>query len=196
LKEFIMTTLTSLHVETGEARRGAGSGWGWIVALGAALIAFGVLAFFNLPTATAVSVYAVGIYMIIAAGVQAAGAIAARSWGGFALMLLSAILYGVAGAMTIMNPVLAATALTLMLALALIFSGATRIAWSLALRGLPGWGWITASGVVSILAGIVFIAGWPADSVFLLGVVLAVDLTFQGAMLTGLGFALRGLAKA
>jgi uncharacterized membrane protein HdeD (DUF308 family) len=58
-------------------------------------------------------------------------------------------------------------------------------------HGLPGWGWITASGVVTLITGIVFVAGWPADTLYLLGVILAVDLTFQGAMAIGCGFALK-----
>jgi len=190
-----MTTFTSLDIGD-DVRRDMGSRWGWFTALGIALVALGVLAYFNLPTATTVTVYAVGIYMAIAGGFQVVAAIAARTTGGFALMLLSSILYCVAGALTILNPTLAASVLTLMLALALIFSGGMRIWWGVALRPLGGWGWILASGIISILAGIVFIAGWPANSAYLLGVVLAVDLTFQGAMLTGLGFALKDLVKS
>jgi uncharacterized membrane protein HdeD (DUF308 family) len=70
-----------------------------------------------------------------------------------------------------------------------------RIWWSMVLRSLPGWGWSTASGIVSVVAGIVLIAGWPADTVWLLGMVLAVDLTFQGATAIGLGIALKDLTK-
>ena len=98
--------------------------------------------------------------------------------------------------MTIANPTLAAQVLTLMLAFALVFSGVMRIWWSVMLRVVPGWGWITASGVVSILAGMVFVAGWPADTVYLLGMVLAFDLTFQGITAVALGFTLKSVAAA
>jgi uncharacterized membrane protein HdeD (DUF308 family) len=49
--------------------------------------------------------------------------------------------------------------------------------------------------IVSVLAGIVFLLGWPADSAYLLGIVLAVDLTFQGAMAIAWGVALREITK-
>ena len=190
-----MTTLTNSRPYASEPR-GFGSGWGWFVALGIALIGLGALAYYNLPAATMASVYAVGIFMVVAGVMQLFGSIAARTRSGFAFMLLSAILYCAAGVLTLVNPLLAASVLTLMLAFALIFSGVTRIAWSFALRGERGWGWITASGVISIVAGVVFIAGWPADTLYLLGVVLAVDLAFQGAMLVGLGIALKDIVKS
>jgi uncharacterized membrane protein HdeD (DUF308 family) len=168
--------------------------WGWLVAFGVALVALGAAAFYNLPTATLVSVYAIGILMLIAAFARLAAAFLVRSWGGLWL-LLDALLYGAAGVLAIVNPTLGAKALTLALAFSLIFSGATRIAWSLALQPLSGWGWMTVSGIVSVLAGIVFIAGWPADTVYLLGMVIAVDLTFQGVTSIGWGLALKEITK-
>jgi len=189
-----MTTLTGSHIDTDTTKAGIGSAWGWFIALGVVLIALGALAFFNLPAATAASVYAIGIFMLVGAGAQLGTAFLVRSGGGFGL-LLSALLYGLAGILTVANPMLAAKAFTLMLGLALIFSGVMRIGWSMVLRSLRGWGWLTASGIVSVIAGIVFTAGWPTNSVWLLGMILAVDLTFQGATAIGWGLALKEIAK-
>lgn len=188
-----MTTLTGTGIDG--ARRDIGSQWGWFLAMGVALVVLGVLAFFNLPTATKVSVYTIGILMLLGAGAQLATAFVARGAGSFVMLLLSAILYGVAGYFTFANPDLAAKAYTVVLAATMIASGALRIGWSLALRALGGWGWSLASGVVSIIAGAMFLAQWPADATWLLGMVLAVDLTFQGAMAVGFGLALREIAK-
>lgn len=189
-----MTSITKSDIAM-PSRQEIGSSWGWFVALGVLFIVLGAIAFSNLPAATTVSVYAVGVLMLIGAISQLAGTFYARSWSGFGLLLSSGLLYGVAGAIVIANPTLGAVVFTLMLGASLIISGAMRTWWSLGLRELPGWGWITASGVVTLVAGIVFVAGWPADSVYLLGMVLAVDLTFQGAMAIGWGFALKALAK-
>lgn len=189
-----MTSITKSDIAM-PARREIGSSWGWFVALGVLLIVLGVIAFSNLPAATTASVYAVGILMLIGAISQLVGAFYARSWSGFGLLLSSALLYGAAGAIVIANPTLGAWVFTLMLGASLVVSGAMRIWWSLYLRELPGWGWITASGVVTLIAGIAFVAGWPADTVYLLGMILAVDLTFQGAMAIGCGFALKEFAK-
>jgi uncharacterized membrane protein HdeD (DUF308 family) len=48
-----------------------------------------------------------------------------------------------------------------------------------------------ASGVVSVLAGVVFVLGWPVNSLWLLGMVLAIDLTFQGVCAIAFGLALK-----
>jgi uncharacterized membrane protein HdeD (DUF308 family) len=105
-------------------------------------------------------------------------------------------LYGAAGIFAIVNPKLAATALTLLLAFALIFSGITRIRLTSVMPPLNGWGWIAASGLVSVLAGLVFIHFLFTNSVWLLGMALAVDLTFQGAMVFAFGVALRATTAA
>ncbi|HVO89923.1 MAG TPA: HdeD family acid-resistance protein [Casimicrobiaceae bacterium] len=172
-------------------REDASSGWGWFVALGVGLIALGMLAFSNLAAATTVSVYMVGVAMLIGALVQIVAIFFVRDWPGFTLALVGALLYGAAGVFTIMDPTLAGKALTLWLAVSLIFSGGMRIWWSTRLQPLPGWAWVTLSGIVSIIAGVVFMAGWPADTVYLLGIVLAVDLTFQGASAIGFGIAVK-----
>jgi hypothetical protein len=78
-----------------------------------------------------------------------------KGWGGFFYWLLSGLLYGAAGVIAFIDPALAAVALTLVLAIALITSGILRIWMGIRrLRPAPGWGWVVASGVVSVLARI------------------------------------------
>ena len=184
-----MASITHIDVRVSYPR--TGSKWGWFVALGTVLIALAVLAFFNVPAATAVSVYSIAILMLVAAVAQVGAAFSVISWSGFVLLLLSSVLYGAAAILAMVNPTLAAAALTLMLAFALIFAGVMRLWWSIVLRHLPGSAWTTASGIVTTLGGIAFVADWPGDTVWLLGVVLAFDLTFQGATAIALGLALR-----
>lgn len=59
------------------------------------------------------------------------------------------------------------------------------------MRPESGWGWLMAGGVVTTLAGIVFILGWPVNSLWLLGLFLAFDLAMQGWALIAFGLALR-----
>lgn len=167
------------------------SKWGWFVALGAALLALGLLAFGNLLAATLASVFFVGATMLVGAAFQLIHASRVKGWGEFFLWLLSALLFGGAGVLALANPALAAATLTLLLAVSLIASGAVRIWSGVRLRPWSGWGWIAASGVVSILAGVVFALGWPVNSPWLLGMMLAIDLTFQGVAAIGFGLTLR-----
>jgi uncharacterized membrane protein HdeD (DUF308 family) len=151
----------------------------------------GLLAFANLVMATVVSVLYVGVLMLIGAVAQIIHAFRVKRWGGFFFWLLSGLLYGAAGILAFYNPVLAAAALTLLLAAALIASGILRIVSSFRLRPETGWGWLLASGVITLIAGIVVAIGWPVNTLWLLGLVLAIDLTFQGVAAIAFGLALK-----
>lgn len=177
--------------DLGSIRAELGSKWGWFVALGLAFLVLGALAFWNLFTATVVSVVFVGVMMTIGAVVQVIHAFRVKKWGGFFFWLLSGVLYGVAGVLIFYNPLLGAAALTLLFACSLIASGIVRAWWSTRLRSRRGWGWISASGLITLLAGIIFLIGWPVNSLWLLGIVLAVDLTFQGVAAIAFGFELK-----
>lgn len=55
------------------------------------------------------------------------------------------------------------------------------------LSPLGGWGWIVIGGLVTLIAGLVIAAGWPVDSLWILGLFLAVDLVMQGLALIAFG---------
>lgn len=167
--------------------------WGWYVALGIALLVLAVVAGTNLYAATVASVYMVGILMLIGALVQIAHAFQVRRLGGFVAWLLAGLLYGAAGIFTFANPLLAAATLTLLLAFALIASGIMRVWWSTSLRLFRGWGWIAASGVISAIVGVVFMIGWPRNALWLLGMILVLDLAFQGVTAIAFGLTVRRL---
>jgi uncharacterized membrane protein HdeD (DUF308 family) len=53
------------------------------------------------------------------------------------------------------------------------------------------------SGLVTLLAGVIIALGWPINSLWVLGMFLAIDLVFQGWATIALGLALkRGVPQA
>lgn len=166
--------------------------WGWFVALGFALLVFGFIAAGNLLWATVVTVYYVGMLMIVGGVVYLGHAFQVKAWKDTIHWVLSALLYLAAGVLAFVNPILTSKVLTLFMACALLVSGLFRIFVALRARGEGGgWGWLLAGGVVTALAGIVFLIGWPVNSLWLLGLFLAFDLAMQGWALIGFGLALR-----
>jgi uncharacterized membrane protein HdeD (DUF308 family) len=165
--------------------------WGWFVALGVLLLVFGGIAFGNLFIATVASVYLVGWLMLFAGAVEIVHAFGVKSWGRFFYWLLSGLLYAVAGFFAFYNPVLASAVLTFLLAVALIAAGLLR-AWV----GYQHWtakgsGWIVTAGVVTALAGLLIAMQWPVNSLWVLGLFLAIDLVFQGWTFIAFGLALK-----
>ena len=77
------------------------------------------------------------------------------------------------------------------LAVALVASGVLRVWVGYGHRPEPGWGWIVAAGVISALAGLIIAMGWPVNSLWVLGLFLAIDLIFQGWSFIAVGLALK-----
>ncbi|RUU44354.1 HdeD family acid-resistance protein [Mesorhizobium sp. M6A.T.Ce.TU.002.03.1.1] len=165
--------------------------WGWFVGLGVLLLILGGIAFGNLFIATVASVYVVGWLMLMAGVIEIMHALGVKTWSRFFYWLLSGLLYAVAGFFAFYNPLLASAVLTFLLAVALLASGVLRAWVGYKHRPAKGWGWLVAAGIISALAGLVIAMGWPVNSVWVLGLFLAIDLIFQGWAFIAVGLALK-----
>jgi uncharacterized membrane protein HdeD (DUF308 family) len=165
--------------------------WGWFVALGVLLLIFGGIALGNLFIATVASVYLIGWLMLMGGVVELIHAFGVKSWGRFFYWLLSGLLYAFAGFFAFYNPLLASAVLTFLLAVSLVAAGVLRIWVGYSHREASGWGWIVAAGVVTLLVGILIALRWPANSLWVLGLFLAIDLIFQGWTFIAFGLALK-----
>lgn len=167
---------------------------GWIIALGVVYMIAGFIALGSILTATVVSVFVVGIMMMIAGVAEVINAFQVKTWGKFILWLLLGALYVVAGFATLQNPLLAAAVLTLFLGFLLMASGIVRIIMAIFMRQVLPWGWVVLSGVVTFLVGLIILNHWPVSSLYVLGLFLGIDLVFAGASWIGLGWGLRRAA--
>jgi uncharacterized membrane protein HdeD (DUF308 family) len=167
---------------------------GWIVALGVVYVIAGLIALSSIVFATRVTVFVVGIMMLISGIAEVINSFQFKSWGKFLVWLLLGLLYIVAGFVTFENPLLAAAVLTLLLGVALVVSGVMRIILAFSIREGMSWTWVVLSGVVTLLLGLIILAHWPVSSLFVLGVLLGVDLLIIGIGWIFIGFGLRSHA--
>ncbi|WP_274426006.1 HdeD family acid-resistance protein [Chelativorans sp. YIM 93263] len=167
------------------------SRWGWIVALGVLFLVGGVVALMSVVTATVASVFIVGIMMTLAGVAEIVHGFRMRSWGRFFLWIIIGALYVAAGFIAFTNPTLASEVLTLMLGLGLLIAGVMRGVLSVRLREESGWVLVLISSIITVIVGLIIVAGWPATSLFTLGIFLGVDLVFAGIGWIGAGLALR-----
>lgn len=165
--------------------------WGWFVALGAVLVVLGVIAMAYVFTATMVSVLFIGAMMLAGGIGQLIHAWRIKQMSGFIFWTLSGLLYAGAGLIAIVNPAVGASALTLLLGASLIGVGALRLWIWFNHRAQPGWKWLALSGIITLATGILIAVNWPGNSVWILGLLLAFDLLFQGWTSMLVGFALR-----
>lgn len=165
--------------------------WGWFVGLGVVMIIAGMIALGNLVTSTVVSVLFIGVTMAISGGAQIVQAFQVKGWGAFAFWLLDGLLFLIAGAIAIAQPMLAAEMLTLLLGVSLIVGGVFRLVAAFRMRPAEGWGWIAISAAIGILLGIQIILGWPVSGLWVLGLLLGLDLLFNGLAVLMLGLHLK-----
>ncbi|MBR0691392.1 HdeD family acid-resistance protein [Bradyrhizobium manausense] len=165
--------------------------WGWIVALGVVYLITGFVALGSVVMATVASVLVVGAMMIVAGAAEIIGAFQMKSWGKFLIWVLLGVLYVIAGFLTFDNPLFAAVLLTLFLGASLIASGAVRLFLAFSMKRESPWVWVALSGAITLLLGLLIVARWPVNSVYILGLFLGIDLIMAGAGWISLGFGLK-----
>lgn len=150
------------------------------------------IAALNLFLATVAATFFVGVAMVAASAVQIIQAFVIRKWGQGALWLLSGLFYLLAAFAVFYNPRVATLLLTLVLGVSLGLSGLARLWMANRREARGGRGWrIIASGLCSLAAAVLIAIGWPFNSAWIPGPVLAADLMFQGVALIFVGLSLK-----
>lgn len=165
--------------------------WGWFVALGVALIILGAICLLGQVVATLATVLAFGWLLLFGGVLALIQAFRTRTWGGFFLCLLSALLRGFTGYLLVRYPLAGAVSLTLLLASFFIVGGTFRTIGASALQ-FPRWGWAVFSGVLSVALGIMMMLQLPVTSLWFIGLAIGIDFIVDGTSFVALGTALRG----
>ena len=171
--------------------------WGWLLALGIVMVLLGLFAI-AAPLATTLAVGLVlGWLLIIGGVVRVADAFAATAgWAGFLFQLLSGILYVVVGGFLVFDPLGGVLALTILLAVFLVVEGILQIVMAFRVRPQQNWGWLAASGLVTVVLGILIWSEWPSSALWVLGLMVGIQLVFTGWSLVMLALAGRRAATS
>ncbi len=169
--------------------------WGWIVGLGIVLVIAGAAALGSSCLMTVFSMVLLGWLMVGSGILQTIHAFTCKKWSGFFIDLLTGILYLVVGFMIIANPGATAVAVTLLIAMFLIFGGIFRIVVPLVVR-YPNWIWVLLHGVIILLLGIAIWQQWPLSGLWVIGLFVGIDMLLNGLSLVMLGLAAKNLPLA
>jgi uncharacterized membrane protein HdeD (DUF308 family) len=187
-----MTTINDIFAAGLEQVR---KSWGWFLACGIVLTILGVVCIAKAQTATTFSILALGWVLVFSGVVWLINSFYAFSWHGFFLYVLNAIIRGVTGYLLIRHPDAGAQGVTMLLAALFIVGGLFRAIAAGAIQ-FPRWGWTFFSGLVSVGLGIYLLATWPTATTYFVGIVIGVDLVFDGSALVGFAGAISSLPKA
>jgi uncharacterized membrane protein HdeD (DUF308 family) len=168
--------------------------WTWFVILGVGLVVLGTVALGSVVVASLAAAVAIGALLLIGGVAEAVGAFWCRCWSGFFLELLSGVLSIVVGLLFLRAPVGALAALTLLVACFLMVGGIFKIVAAVAYR-FAAWGWSLAGGIIDLILGLMIWQGWPASSLWVIGLFVGINLIFRGFNWIALGLALHTLPR-
>jgi len=174
-----------------------GSHWLWFLLLGVLLVVAGTAAIV-VPAATIGTTFVVtvffGVLLMISGVATIVSSFWIGRWSGFLLQLLVGILYVACGFIMTENPVLSALAMTVFIAASFIVMGIFRVVAALALR-FPQWGWALLNGAITMLAGIIIYRRLPETAFWLIGLLVGLEMLFNGWTWIMLALALRRLSR-
>ena len=151
------------------------------VALGVALILFGILSVIApLFTGTALTIV-VGVLMIAAGITRGIFAFKAQTFG--------------EGVFLLARPLIGLASLTMVLAAFFFADGIIEAIYAFKLRPVKGWGWMLFSGIVSGLLGFLIMYQWPVSGTWAIGVLVGVRLISTGSSVIALGSLARGVIE-
>jgi uncharacterized membrane protein HdeD (DUF308 family) len=168
----------------------------WLVPLilGTALVVLGLILLFNLDASVGTLRWLVVISLVLAAvEAFATASFRDKAWVGWVV----GFVYLVGAIIGIVWPGVTLFVLVITVGISLLIGGIVQavMAWQ-SKATATGWGWGFAFGLLSVVAGLFFLFGSPADSVLILALVLAFYVFIIGVTLVVLAFAIRRATNA
>lgn len=170
-----------------------GKTWTWMAVLAVICIVGGFMALANPFGATIFAVTIAGWVFLIQGVIQIFHASRVRDWSGFLWSLGIGVLSLLVGIVLVADPLAGAIPLTLLVAVLFLATGVAKTMFALALRPLDGWVWVLASGLVSVVLGVMIFAGLPATATTILGLLLGIELVSNGVLFLFVALGLRKL---
>lgn len=168
--------------------------WLTMLLLGLLMIGWGVLLLLNLAASVNTLRWLV-VFSLVLSAVEAFGtaSLRERRWVGW----LVGLAYVAGAVVAVAWPALTLFALVLTVGISLLVGGLVQSVMAWRAKGeTKGWGWSFVMGLLSVVAGAIFLFGSPVISVAVLAIVLAVHVLTTGMTLIALAFSIRSLASA
>jgi len=163
----------------------------WYLIQGVLMVLAGIVALVYPLVSTVALVVFFGWLLILSGIVQGISLIGAQNVPNFWLQLVSVVLWIIVGVLFLRRPGEAVVTLTLLLIVFFMVEGFAKLIFALTIRPLPNWGWVLASGIIGILLSLYLLANLTTTAVWLLGVLLGIQLIFEGVALSSLAWQVR-----
>ena len=168
---------------------------GKLIAIGVLLIVCGTLGLLAETAFSYASISILGAVALVGGVFMAIHAFQSKGWKSFFIQSLFAALYIAVGIFVWVSPVKALEGLTIWLAAIFLVTGVMRLIAAFQ-NGQGGNVALPAlSGVFSIVLGIMIMNNWPQGSLWVPGLLLAIEFLLQGWTLVFIGLAMKKASK-
>lgn len=175
----------------GEAAKHSGK----LIAIGVLLVICGTLGLIAEVAFSYASISILGAVAFVGGLFMAAHAFQSKGWKTFLIQSLFAALYIGLGIFVWIAPVAALQGLTIWLAALFLITGAMRLIAAFQNASLGNVWWPALSGILSVILGIMILNNWPEASLWVPGLLLAIELLLHGWALIFLGLAMKKASK-
>ncbi len=160
----------------------------WFLALGISLVALGGLAIYFSAVATLISIFYLGLLLIVLGIFETIQATNLSRWSSFFLHLFLGVIYIVGGGLIIAHPLISEINITLLLAFFFIVGGILKTIFALT-HHMVNQGWRIVDGLVTLLLGILILQQWPESGLWVLGTFMGINMLLTGWTWIMLSFA-------
>jgi len=169
----------------------------WVkwLALGILSVVFGVVVLGNTVVASMAVTTITGAMLLLSGIFQVIGGLSAEGMGSKLLSLAMGALMVFLGVSFLFNPLEGAISLAMLIMILLMASGIVRIVFSMQMRGTQFFMPMLVSGVLTLLLAAYIWMNFETASVSILGILLGVELLFNGAGLVLLAFFIRTVGQ-
>jgi uncharacterized membrane protein HdeD (DUF308 family) len=166
----------------------------WSATLGILMIILGLFAILGAVTTTFVSLFFIGGILVVRGLFQGIYAFVSLRREHFWHNLFGGILSLLVGLLVLARPAMTAAVLVLLVILYLIGTGLFRTIAAPVQHG-RGWPWEMVAGILSLVLGILLLAGWPAISLWAIGLFIGIEILMLGVVMTALPRAVRSATE-
>jgi uncharacterized membrane protein HdeD (DUF308 family) len=167
-----------------------------LILVGILSIIFGLVAMASPAVAGTAVVIVIGALLLVAGVVQIVSVFRSEGWSSKLPPVILGVITGLAGLGVLGHPLLGLTFLTLLLVIFFIAEGVWKTIASFSYRPAPGWLAMLASGIITLVLGILIWRQWPVSGLWAVGILVGIDLLMTGISLVALGFTVRQLRNA
>lgn len=167
----------------------------WSIVLSILLILAGIAAIILPPVASLAVTIFVGWMLVFSGIIHFVYAWKTRHAGGILWEVLIGVVYLAAGVYLLWNPIVGLAAVTLALALYLLFEGLLEFVLSYQLRPSPGSGWLLFDGIITLILALLIWRIWPIGAPWILGLLVGISMLVSGTARLMLSVAARRMVN-